>query len=152
MDPQTLGADEQSWSRVVALYGRVEQQLGKAVQRAHGLGLSEYRALTLLTAAGPDGMRIQELAEAVGLNQSSVSRLADRLEDAGLIERCVCDSDRRGVYMYLTESGQDRQAAARPTYKQTLADALDAACEEEPLAGAARALRGADVNGLAHAR
>src|SRR5437764_1482688 len=91
-------ADEMMWSRVVTLHGRIEQELAKALQRRHGLGLSEYRALSRLAVAEDGGLRIQELADAIGLNQSSVSRLVARLEDAGLTRRDLCTSDRRGVY------------------------------------------------------
>src|SRR5437764_7969266 len=90
--------DPAVWAKVLALHGAVEQELGKALSRRHGLGLSEYRALSLLATA-PDGeLRIQELAEELGLNQSSVSRIVARLEEVGLTRRAICDTDRRGVY------------------------------------------------------
>lgn len=142
MKPATeeLPADEFAWNAIVVLHARVEQQLAKALHR-HGLGLSEYRALSRLGSADTGGMRIQELAEALGLNESSVSRLADRLEQAGLTERRVCQDDRRGVYAYITDAGRQRVASAVPIYRGELADALDRAATDPALAAPVRALR-----------
>lgn len=117
------------WNRLSALYTQVEGRLGVAVQRGHGLGLSEFRALGFLAEA-PDGeLRMQDLATRLGLNQSSVTRLVGRLDGAGLAYRDLCPDDRRGVYTVITEAGRERYAAARATYRDTLAAALDEAAD-----------------------
>jgi DNA-binding MarR family transcriptional regulator len=134
-------ADEIAWQAIAVLHARVEQQLAKALQRQHGLGLSDYRALSHLAGADKGGLRIQELAETMGLNESSVSRLADRLEQAGLTERCVCEDDRRGVYTFITEAGIARVKAAAPTYRAQLAAALDQAAADPALSTPVRTLR-----------
>jgi DNA-binding MarR family transcriptional regulator len=141
MSSETTDADERAWNAIVALHARVEQHLAKPLQRQHGLGLSDYRALSQLAAAKDGGMRIQELATAIGLNESSVSRLADRLEQGGLTERCVCEDDRRGVYLYITEAGRTQLNAATPTYRGQLAAALDLAAGDPALAAPVTALR-----------
>jgi DNA-binding MarR family transcriptional regulator len=46
-----------------------------------------------------------ELAEKVLLTRSNLTRLVDRLENAGLLQRVSCPSDRRGTFAVLTESG-----------------------------------------------
>ncbi|HXL94682.1 MAG TPA: MarR family transcriptional regulator [Streptosporangiaceae bacterium] len=86
-------------------------------------------------------MRISELAEALGLNESSVSRLTDRLEQAGFTERCVCEDDRRGVYAFITDAGRAQLAAAASTYRDHLAAALDLAASDPALATTVKALR-----------
>nr|BFE85653.1 hypothetical protein GCM10020093_082540 [Planobispora longispora] len=103
-----------TWDLFALLYARVEADLGKALQRGHGLGLSEYRALRQLAAAPGGELRMQELAEAVGLNQSSVTRLITRLEEAGLTRRTLCSDDRRGVYSVITAAGRTRLSEATP--------------------------------------
>ncbi|WP_410656369.1 MarR family winged helix-turn-helix transcriptional regulator [Amycolatopsis sp. lyj-112] len=135
--------DELAWGRAVALHGRIEQELAKALQRRHGLGLSEYRALGKLAATEKGVLRMQELAEAIGLNQSSVSRMVVRLEDGGMTERDPCENDRRGVYTCITSEGRKRHAETEPTYRAVLAAALDKAGGDPDLAGAVTALRGA---------
>ena len=134
--------DERMWSRLSALHTRVEQRLGVAVQRGHGLGLSEYRALGHLAAAGDGELRMQELAERLGLEQSSVTRLVGRLDAAGLALRDVCPDDRRGVYAVVTPAGRAAYRAAEPAYRAALAAALDEAGE---VATALRAAFGAAV-------
>jgi DNA-binding MarR family transcriptional regulator len=138
-----MSADDQSWARVLALHGRIEQELGKALHRRHGLGLSEYRALAKLTLADEGGLRMQELAEAIGLNQSSVSRMVSRLEEAGLTVRDICEDDRRGVYSVITEEGRKRHSETEPTYRAVLATALDKASSDPELSTAVSAIRGA---------
>jgi hypothetical protein len=68
--------------------------------------------------------RAQDLADAVHLSQSALSRLVDRLARHGLVERCGCEGDRRGVYVVLTEAGQQRHAEAVPTHRGVLARLL----------------------------
>ncbi|GLZ81196.1 MarR family transcriptional regulator [Actinorhabdospora filicis] len=130
--------DDHLWRRVTALHARVEQKLSTALQRGHGLGLSEYRALGDLAANPKSELRMQELADGLGLNQSSVTRLAGRLETAGLTVRDLCADDRRGVYAVLTEAGRKRYEDARGTYESVLGEALDA--EDAGLVKALRAV------------
>ncbi|MFF5108395.1 MarR family winged helix-turn-helix transcriptional regulator [Streptosporangium sp. NPDC000509] len=114
----------------------------KALQRGHGLGLSEYRALGRLATAPGGCMRMQELAEAVGLNQSSVTRLVARLESAGMTRRDLCSDDRRGVYSVITDEGRTRLAGATPTYERSLAAALEQADVDPELSPLVLAVRG----------
>ncbi|WP_410639405.1 MarR family winged helix-turn-helix transcriptional regulator [Amycolatopsis sp. lyj-346] len=138
-----MTVDEQAWGRVLVLHARIEQELAKALQRRHGLGLSEYRALGKLVEGPRGGLRMQELADAIGLNQSSVSRMCARLEDAGLTLRDLCEDDRRGVYSVITDAGRKRYAETEPTYCAVLRTALDKAAGDPELAAAVAAVRGA---------
>lgn len=136
----TGASQERRWDLVVALLGRVERELAAGLLRHHGLGLSEYRALCQLAGAADGELRMQELADALGLNQSSVSRLIARLDAAGLTHREMCPNDRRGVYTAITEQGRDRWSNAQPTYTETLRRALDHAAEPD-LGAVVNALR-----------
>jgi DNA-binding MarR family transcriptional regulator len=66
---------------------------------------------------------MQELAAHLGLNQSSISRLVERLERAELTIRDLCPDDKRGVYTVLTDKGRARLQSAQTDYGK----ALDAA-------------------------
>lgn len=123
-----MSRDDDMWVDVVRLHARVEHDLAQALQR-HGLGLSEYRALCHLSTADDGELRMQELADLLGLNQSSVTRLVGRLETAGLTRRDLCANDRRGVYTVITEAGRARKDGATDTYEETLTAALDRAAE-----------------------
>jgi DNA-binding MarR family transcriptional regulator len=134
-------SDAALWDGVVTLHGRVEHRLSKALQRRHGIGLSEYRALCRLARAEDGELRMQELADLIGLNQSSVSRLVARLESAGLTRRAMCPKDRRGVYTVITDEGRAVQAKAAPTYDENLTQALDEATADPTLASLVATLR-----------
>jgi DNA-binding MarR family transcriptional regulator len=86
-------------------------------------------------------LRMQELADLIGLNQSSVSRLVARLESAGLTRRDMCPKDRRGVYTVITDEGRAVQRNAAPTYAETLTAALDDAADDPALAPLLAVLR-----------
>jgi DNA-binding MarR family transcriptional regulator len=137
----TVAADGLLWDGIVTLHGRVENLLAKALQRRHGIGLSEYRALCRLSRAEDGELRMQVLADLIGLNQSSVSRLVARLEAAGLTRRAMCPKDRRGVYSVITDEGLAVQQKAAPTYAATLTEALDAAAADPALARTVLAFR-----------
>ena len=126
------GADVQLWNRLLALHTHVENRLATVMQRRHGLGLSEYRALGFLDPTADQGLRMQELADKLGLNQSSVTRLVNRLNAADFTFRDLCPDDKRGVYTVLTDAGRTRYREARTTYEDTLTAALDEISAADP--------------------
>ena len=145
----TEARDAVLWPQVVALQARTEALVARELQHRFHLGLSEFRAL--LTCAGsPKGeVRMQELARAVHLDQSSVSRLVRRLEAAELTERRQCEEDRRGVYTGITERGLDVLHAATPVHDAALTHALEQAGSDPDLGPLVRALRGLPPTGAA---
>ncbi|WP_345558589.1 MarR family winged helix-turn-helix transcriptional regulator [Streptomonospora halophila] len=133
--PAELSATGALWTRLVALHSRVDALVERALHRGFGIGLSEFLALSACAGA-PDGeMRMQDLTDAVNLNQSSVSRMVTRLERTGLTERRNCEHDRRGVYTGITEHGMDVFRRAVPVYESVLAEALDLSAADPELAG-----------------
>jgi DNA-binding MarR family transcriptional regulator len=134
-------SDQEVWARLLALHAHVERELALALQRRHGMGLSEFRSLEHLDRAENSELRMQDLADRVNLNQSSVTRLVGRLETAGFAYKDVCPSDKRGVYAVITDDGRERYRAARATYADTLSAALDALAADPDLAPAVQALR-----------
>ena len=69
--------------------------------------------------------RMQELADEIHLSQSALSRLAGRLERAGLLNRAICDHDRRGIWACITDTGRTAQKEAGSTHRDVLAATLD---------------------------
>ncbi|OUC95126.1 MarR family winged helix-turn-helix transcriptional regulator [Streptosporangium minutum] len=126
-----------TWQHILLLHARVEHKLAAALQRRHGIGLSEFRALGHLAASPTSELRMQELADKVGLNQSSVTRLVARLNAADFAVRDLCPDDKRGVYTVITETGRARHAEASRTYEDTLSSALHEAGQADPHLAAA---------------
>ncbi|GAO05117.1 MarR family winged helix-turn-helix transcriptional regulator [Anaeromyxobacter sp. PSR-1] len=115
-----------AWLDLIQVVARVEAELGKVLQARHGLGLTEFRALEMLARSPDSELRMQELAAQLSLNQSSVSRMVERMERAGLTVRDLCPDDKRGVYTVLTDRGRARLEDARPDYARALDAALQA--------------------------
>ena len=61
-------------------------------------------------------MRMSELATAVVLSQSGLTRLVDRLVRDGSVARIRCEGDRRGLNAELTDAGRRRYLEARVTH------------------------------------
>jgi DNA-binding MarR family transcriptional regulator len=136
-------SDQAMWEAVLSLHAFVERQLAHTLQRRHGVGLSEYRALEALTHAEDGEYRMQELADRVGLTQSSVTRLVGRLETAGYAHKDTCSDDKRGVFAVITEDGRKRYQQAHATYTDVLSSALNTASADDQFARAVQALRSA---------
>jgi DNA-binding MarR family transcriptional regulator len=114
----------ESWRWLLERHARTCSALERRLQHEHGLGVSEYEVLERLASSDKDARRMQELAEAVHLSQSALSRVVARLEADGLVKRGMCPEDRRGITACLTDSGRERYAAARPTHRAVLAETL----------------------------
>ena len=124
-------SDVHWWGQVTMLHALIEHDLSSVLRR-QGVGLSEYRALALLAGTIERELRILDLADALGLNQSSVSRLVARLESAGLVRREACGDDRRGVFTVITDAGLTLHERLAPTYQTALAEALQRAVAKDP--------------------
>lgn len=122
----------------VRLLGKVEKQLDQALV-PHGLSLSEYRALCALSRPGNgEAMRMGELADRIGLKDSTVTRLVDRLEGRGLTQRASAGGDGRAVAAKITPAGHEQYAAASTAYRAALGEALDESLDNQYLADLAR--------------
>jgi DNA-binding MarR family transcriptional regulator len=119
-------ADDQvvaTWRAITASHAAANAALDHELARL-GLGVSEFEVLDRLSETPGHKFRAQELADGVHLSQSALSRLIDRLEKSGLVERCLCGEDRRGVYVLLTAAGLQRHAEAEPVHREVLARTL----------------------------
>ena len=113
-----------AWRAIAASHAAACAALEREMGKRHGLGVSEFEVLDRLAESGRSDFRSQELAESVHLSQSALSRLIDRLEKDGLVERCLCGEDRRGVYVVLTPAGLQRHTEAAPVHREVLARTL----------------------------
>lgn len=125
MSPSTKSAElRAAWRDLMSSHARVSEALEHALQERHALSLSEFELLQRL-AESPEGCRrMQELADEIHLSASALSRLVGRLEKAGLAEREICETDRRGIYASLTDTGRALQKEAELTHRQILAATL----------------------------
>jgi len=112
------------WRSLLTCYNTIACDLDRALQDAHGLTMSEFETLDRLVEADCEQRRMQEIAANMYLSQSALSRTVARLEKHGLVQRGLCESDRRGVFVAVTEDGRRRHAAASKTHLRILAEHL----------------------------
>ncbi|MFD2348280.1 hypothetical protein ACFSTC_01095 [Nonomuraea ferruginea] len=86
------------WSQVAAFTSAIDTALGKWLVDVHRIGLTEYRALAHLTQAPDKELRVNDLAQKIGLNQSSATRLVSRAGEQGRrAARCLRRRRPRGL-------------------------------------------------------
>jgi DNA-binding MarR family transcriptional regulator len=105
-----------AWRGLLRAYGCLAKRLDTELEQAHKLPMTSYEVLHELQEARDGRMRMCELAERAQLSRSGLTRLVDRLEREGLLERCSCNHDARGSYACLTEAGRERLEEARVTH------------------------------------
>ena len=103
-----------AWRALMHVHAGITDELEQELGKAHDLPLSWYQVLVELRIGG-GALRMHRLAEAATLSRSATTRLVDQIERAGLVERRVCPSDRRGIEVVLTQAGQEIQTQAAPT-------------------------------------
>lgn len=116
-----------AWSRVAVFASAVDASLDKWLADTYRIGLTEFRALALLGQAPDRELRVNDLAQRVGLNPSSATRLVSRLEAKGLARRDVCEDDGRGVYAVIDERGEALLDEVRDPYEARLRELLTGA-------------------------
>ena len=105
-----------AWRGLLRAHSALVHDLDAELRATHALSLQEYEVLLTLAQAPENRMRMSDLAVSVILSQSGLTRLVDRLAQAGSVERTPCQADRRGLNAELTAAGRTRLEQARPTH------------------------------------
>ena len=126
-----------AWRGMLSVHSATIARLDEQLEREHGLSLSSYEVLLKLAEAPGGSLRMGELAEYLFLSRSGLTRLIDRLVKAGLVEREICESDRRGSFARLTDQGRRRFDAARPAHHRGIQEHFVAKLEASELDGLA---------------
>jgi DNA-binding MarR family transcriptional regulator len=101
-------------------FRRLLCSLDRELESKHGITASDFEVLQLLVESPQGKLRLHELGEHAHLTQSALSRLVAKLESEGMVERCMCDDDRRSVFATITAAGRKRYTEARPTQRSIL--------------------------------
>jgi DNA-binding MarR family transcriptional regulator len=123
MEPESVLEKElvRQWRDLLERKTRVWGALETELEKRHGLSASEFEVLDLLSEYDCEDLpRVQELAGHVPVTQSALSRMIGRLEGQDLVFRKMCQDDRRGIFVGLTEHGFERLDQARPTHRAVL--------------------------------
>jgi len=143
----TAGADgldpvrSAAWRAFLEAHARTMARLGRELQEGEDLPLAWYDVLVHLSEGPSCGLRMQELADRVLLSQSGLTRLVDRMETEGLVERRRCADDGRGTLAVLTRAGMARLRRAFPSHLAGVREAFGDLLSDEEAEVMARALQ-----------
>ncbi|MFF0521754.1 MarR family winged helix-turn-helix transcriptional regulator [Actinomadura nitritigenes] len=110
--------EDEAWRGFLITHDRIWRSIQEGLAPLN-VSMSEYSVLALVGEAGPQGMRMSELAERRLMSSGGFTRLADRLERRGLIERRRSATDGRGFEVTLTDEGR---ALLREAWRQQYGD------------------------------
>ncbi|SMO95655.1 MarR family winged helix-turn-helix transcriptional regulator [Melghirimyces algeriensis] len=115
-----------SWLSFTHIHMKIANELESALQQNHQICLKEFYVLLFLSEAPDKKLRLQQLQDMVGLSQSAMSRLVSRFEarNCGVLQRHLCEEDRRSIYTSLTKEGEEKLEKSLITIKATLAKAF----------------------------
>lgn len=105
-----------AWAVFLRAHATLLERVETALAAAGLPPLAWYDVLWELEKAG-GRLRMRELGGRVVLSKSNLSRLADRLEDAGYLERQDADDDGRGYDLVLTRAGRAMRRKTWPVYE-----------------------------------
>jgi DNA-binding MarR family transcriptional regulator len=109
-------AELAAWRGMLRAQASLLHAMDAELAAGHGLALRSYEVLLHLEQAPRHRLRMSDLSHSVLLSASGVSRLVDRLERDGLVQRERCAADGRGYWAVLTTLGEHKFRAARATH------------------------------------
>lgn len=124
-----------NWLNITSIQSFIANELERTLQDHYNLSLNEFYVLYFLSQSDEKKLRLQQLQEMVGLSQSAMSRLVDRLEakKCGTLKRHICEKDRRGIYTSLTDKGEEKLQRCLNTFYETFQTTLQKENLEEEL-------------------
>ncbi|CAN5393222.1 hypothetical protein BH10ACT8_BH10ACT8_22500 [soil metagenome] len=95
-----------AWRSFLRTYTHLVRQLEQDLQANHKIALGSYDVLVQLAEAPGHRLRMSELAAAVLLSRSGLTRLVDRMQREGLVRREPDPGDARGLFTVMTDAGR----------------------------------------------
>ena len=116
-----------AWIRLVRAQQAALLKVERALREAGLPPYTWYDALWELDQAGDTGLRPAEIQRQMLIAQSNISRLIDRLEQAGCVERRACEDDARAQIIVITEKGRTLRKRMWPVYAKSISGTIGAA-------------------------
>src|SRR5437763_4478985 len=120
-----------AWRAVVTSHAALTERVQKALAAADLPPLSWFEVLWAVQRSPTGRPRMSELAEWLTLSRGGITKLVDRLQEAGYLERVSCADDRRALQAELTPAGERMLKEMRAVYEAELERHLSALSGEE---------------------
>lgn len=133
MDEMAERVQEQlgAWRAMVLAVGSVRDVLEREIESKGGLHLTWYEVMANLSDAPGHRMRMQDLAERSLLSKSGLSQAVAHMEEAGLVRRENCESDRRGTFAVLTDEGERKFKEVEAVHLRAIQESFTSHLNEE---------------------
>lgn len=105
-----------AWRNFLRANSRLTRELDDELRERHNTTLGDFDVMMQLHLAPSGRLKMCDLAAAIVLSPSGLSRRVDRLERAGLVKRERGSSDARNIETHLTAAGKRRLAQLRKTH------------------------------------
>lgn len=109
-----------AFGMLLEAHAAVISQVNRDLEASIGIPVSWFEVLLRLGRSDGHRLRMAELARQVGLSTSGLTRLVDRIEEAGYVRREACPTDRRGANAVLTDDGESLLRKAVPPHLDSL--------------------------------
>ncbi|MFD4511471.1 MarR family winged helix-turn-helix transcriptional regulator [Streptomyces sp. NPDC058457] len=109
-----------AFGRLQGAANRLEYILGRSLERECGISHLMFEVLLILGRAGDPGLPMRAIAQEQVLTTGGVTRLVDRMEAAGLVERTADPGDRRGRLVRLTPTGEETTVRAARLHRDNI--------------------------------
>ena len=113
-------AKARAWRLFLFTHTLLLESIEETLEAAGLPPLAWYDMLWELEKADEGRLRMHEIADRVVLSRSNLTRLADRLESAGLSRREQCPGDRRGAYCAITPAGREMRRKIWRVYEEQI--------------------------------
>ena len=121
----------EAWAKFFVASTRINQLIEETLKAEGYPSLEVYDVLWTLERSERQALRFSDLGERVLLSRCNVTRLAERLEGQGLIDRQRCPADRRGVYAHITKDGVKLRKEMWKRYAQLIEEHFAAHLNEK---------------------
>jgi len=122
---------EEAWRALITAHAAMVERIERELSEAGLPPLGWYDVLLELWRAPGRRLRMHELAHAVVLSRSGLTRLVDRLEKEGLLRREPDPEDGRGSFAVLTDEGARMREKMWPIYAEGIAKHFGAHISDE---------------------
>lgn len=120
-DVQWLNPQEQHvWRQWLDLGARINNAIGRELQRENNISLADYQVLVHLSEAPDYRQRIVALADEIKWERSRLSHQITRMAKRGLVRRESCEKDGRGAFVILEDYGLEVITTAAPGHVETV--------------------------------
>ena len=129
-----------AWGAFLTAHKALENILSRELESACGLPLTWFDALAQLRMAPARRLTMGQLATALLFSKSGLTRLIDRMVEAGLVQRLARPGDRRSLHIALTDAGEEKFRQALPIHLEHVKRHFAAYIEDDEAAAVESAL------------